>query len=223
MIATNSTAMSALMSLSIIESRYPAMRLRNCAFLSWAIKGSDRPDVRGPALCERDVEKKDHSQDHANDRDQKADANALRLPQKNVGQTRTRQLQLVDVIDRLGDVFEILGREISSNEETLGAALGITRNEHHEQKEIDDQERQQHELDREVTRKGRIIPENRAHHERDEKKGNVRLEVARPDGLGVSGDQTAIGLNWRGKGFVQLTIDCSPLPEREKSLKAFLL
>src|ERR1700723_433213 len=84
MIATNSTAMSALMSLSIIESRYPAMRLRNCAFLSWAIKGSDRPDVRGPALCERDVEKKDHSQDHANDRDQKADANALRLPPKNV-------------------------------------------------------------------------------------------------------------------------------------------
>src|ERR1700722_14247712 len=85
MIATNSTAMSALMSLSIMESRYPAMKLRNCAFLSCAIKGSDWPDARVPALRERDVEKQQQRHDDANDGHQKADANTLRLPPENIG------------------------------------------------------------------------------------------------------------------------------------------
>src|ERR1700722_7573256 len=202
MIATNSTAMSALMSLSIMESRYPVMRLRIWAFLSWAIK---RSDPRGPASRERGVKEQDHAQDDANDRHQEANADTLRLPPKNVGQHRASELQSFDVVDVLSDGFKILRREISSDEETLGAALGIARNEHHEQKEVDDQERQQHQLDRQVFWKGRVIPENRTHHERNEQERDVRLEIARPDRFGITGDQTAISLRWCGKRFVHPT------------------
>src|ERR1700753_1379981 len=127
--------MSALMSLSIMESRYPATRLRICAFVSWAIKRSDSPDAHRPALCERDVEKQNHGQAYANDRNQKTDANTQRFPPKNVGQHRASQLQLFDVVDSLGDIFEMRRREISGNDEGLGAALGIARNKHHEQRE----------------------------------------------------------------------------------------
>jgi hypothetical protein len=83
-------------------------------------------------------------------------------------------------------------------------------------------ERQQHELDRQVTRKGRVIPEDRAHHERDEEERNVRLEIARPDCFGVSGDQTAVGLGGVGEGFVHLTLDRSLCPSA-RSLKLFYL
>src|ERR1700689_1678290 len=198
------------------------MRLRICAFLSWAIKRSEALDAPGSALRERGVEKQNHGQQYANDRQQKADANTLRLPPKNVGQDRARQLQLFNVVYRLGDEFKIRRGEISSNDEGLGAALRIARNKHHEQREVDDQERQQHELDREVTRKGRVIPGDRTHHERNEEERNVRFEIARSDRFGVSGDQTAIGLSWIRKGFVHLTLDRSPLPEHERSLKLFL-
>src|ERR1700722_13654509 len=126
------------------------MRLRIWAFLSWAIKGSDKPEEPGPTSRERDVEKQKQGHGDANDRHQKADANTLRLPPENVRQHRACQLQLFDVVDRPGDEFEILRPEIPGDEERLGAALGIARNEHHEQKEIDDQERQEHELDGQV-------------------------------------------------------------------------
>src|ERR1700691_3775477 len=108
------------------------MRLRIWAFLSWAIKRSEAPGARGQASCERGVEKQNHGQQDANDRDQKADANTLRLPPENVGQHRTRQLQLFDVVYLLGDEFEIRRCEISSNDEGLGPALGIARNKHQE-------------------------------------------------------------------------------------------
>ena len=110
------------------------------------------------------------------------------------------------------------------------AALGIAGNEHHEQKEVDDQEGQQHELDRKVFWKGLVIPEDRTHHERDEQERDVRLEVARPDRFGVSGDQTAIGLSGDWEGVCPFAPDCPLRPSerlqslpraKNRSLKAF--
>ena len=94
---------------------------------------------------------------------------------------------------------------IDLNDEVLGAELRIAGKEHHETTKVDDQERQQDELDRQIAWKARVVPEDRTHHELNEQKRDVRLEIARADRLGVAGDQTAIGLSGIGYGFVHPT------------------
>src|SRR5208337_1431417 len=176
------------------------MRSRSCAFLSLAIKRSDA--ARGPASRIPYVKKQKDGQNDADDRHEETDPDTLRLPPENVRQHRAAQLQLFDVVFSLGDVREIIRSKPACNEEVLGAELGIAGKEHHETTKVDDQERQQDELDRQITWEARVVPEDRTHHELDEQKRDVRLEIARADRLGVSGDQTAIGLSGIGYGFV---------------------
>src|SRR5579863_7644710 len=116
------------------------MRLRNCAFWSLAIKRSGSPEARSPASGERHVQKQNHGQEHANDRQQEADTNILCLPPKNAGEHCASELQLFDVVDSVADAVEVCSRQIARHAEALGAALGIARKEHHEHEEVDDQE-----------------------------------------------------------------------------------
>src|SRR5271165_6803165 len=198
------------------------MRLRNRAFLSLAIKRSDSPDARAPELAEPDVIQQKEGYENADDRQEEADADKLRLPPKNVGKNCAAQFQLFDSVLSLGDVLEIRSRQVACKEEVLGPTLGIARKEHHEQTEVDDQERQHHELDRQETWKVRVVIEDRTHHERNKQERDVRLQIARPYRIVMSGEQTAIELSRIGKGFVHPTFGRSHWGRRERPPKPAL-
>jgi hypothetical protein len=134
-----------------------------------------------------------------------ADADEQRLPPKNVRQHRAAQPELCDRLLSLGDVVEILRPQVACDAEVLGAPVGKAGKQHHEHAKVDDQERDQDELDRQIFWKAGVIIKNRGHHELDEQKCDVGLEIALTNRVGVCGDQTAIELSGVGSESVHPT------------------